>query len=207
MNGTDVYDATNKVALSTDTDPFIKISYTIDGEPFVYYYNLAEVFSNVNAQYTKTVNNITYNACKQFGGGTVWENGGKYYAETTPGNFEEMTAYVLFDGAKFYDPKSSNAELFQGTDGQLYDSQDAANNLTPANVVYASATYVMCDATTLAVIPVLRKEVDPSLGECDITFCEGWQNNLWITIKPTTIQFAADVYEWATKTEHDIEVK
>ena len=44
-------------------------------------------------------------------------------------------------------------------------------------------------------------------GVYDITFCEGWQNNLWITIDPILILFEADVYEWATKTEHDLKIE
>lgn len=37
-----------------------------------------------------------------------------------------------------------------------------------------------------------------STEESTIAFCEGWQNNLWITINPTAILFDAEVYQWET---------
>jgi len=38
-----------------------------------------------------------------------------------------------------------------------------------------------------------------SSSTADVNFCEGWQNNLTITIKPAAIEFDAEVYEWVTK--------
>ena len=193
LDGSDVTAATN----GTST-PYLKITYTIDGDSKTQYYNLAQVMSNVEAQYTKKVNDITYNAYKTIGNGTIWENGGKYYVETSTDNFEETTTYVLFDGAKFFDPANSNEELFQGSDGKLYKTQDAANNQDETELAYETPTYVMCNATTKAMVPVLRKDVDPAAGECDYTFCEGWQHNLKININPAAIYFSADVFEWET---------
>lgn len=43
-------------------------------------------------------------------------------------------------------------------------------------------------------------------GSGDITFGEGWMNTLKITIKPTAIDFDADVYEWAEATSVEVEV-
>lgn len=40
----------------------------------------------------------------------------------------------------------------------------------------------------------------------DVTFYEGWQNNLNITISPTKIDFDAQVYEWVNKTNSDVNV-
>lgn len=199
MNGIDVYDHTKGLAKATTTAPFIKINYTIDGEPFVYYYNLAEVFSNVNAQYNKNIGTTTYYAFKTAGGGYLWEDEGTYYVETAPNNMEKCTSYALFDGAKYYDP-ADNSEIFLNTaDGKFY-KEDTFENLSEVQ----DPTFLLCDDTdTHSLLPLLRKELDPALGECDVTFNEGWQNNLWITIKPTTIQFAAEVYEWATKEDNN----
>lgn len=43
-------------------------------------------------------------------------------------------------------------------------------------------------------------------GSGDITFGEGWMNTLKITIKPTAIDFNADVYEWAEASSVEVEV-
>ena len=43
------------------------------------------------------------------------------------------------------------------------------------------------------------KGITAAAGECDIKLCEGWQNNIWITIDPTRIIFDAEVYKWADK--------
>lgn len=40
-----------------------------------------------------------------------------------------------------------------------------------------------------------------------VDFCEGWQNTLKITLAPAAINFDADVYEWATKTETAVDIQ
>ena len=188
MNGTDVYDAANKVALSTDTDPFIKISYTIDGEPFVYYYNLAEVFSNVNANVEGEYGTACYTTLADY---FVYANAGNYYYF----DGTQVPNYAYYKDGKYYssDLSSGLVEVFLQGDGTFNTKEDGTGEVYPA----AICIQLNADNT---VRTQKRSEVD---GECDITFCEGWQNNLWITIKPTTIQFAAEVYEWATKEDNN----
>lgn len=40
-----------------------------------------------------------------------------------------------------------------------------------------------------------------------LSFYEGWQNTLNITISPDVIEFSADIYQWPTKTEKDLTVQ
>ena len=40
-----------------------------------------------------------------------------------------------------------------------------------------------------------------------VNFYEGWQNTLKITLAPAAINFDADVYEWATKTESPVDIQ
>lgn len=188
MNGTDVYDAANKVALSTDTKPFIKISYTIDGEPFVYYYNLAEVFSNVNANVEGEYGTTCYTTLSDY---FVYANAGNYY-------YSDGTAvpnYAYYKGGKYYSSDLTNGlvEIFLQSDGKFNTKQDGSGD------EYLAAVCIQLNEDN-QVLTQKRKEVD---GECDVTFCEGWQNNLWITIKPTAILFDANVYEWATKEDYE----
>ena len=44
-------------------------------------------------------------------------------------------------------------------------------------------------------------------NKTDITFCEGWQNTLLITIKPTAITFDAEVYKWADNGEVPVDIE
>ena len=44
-------------------------------------------------------------------------------------------------------------------------------------------------------------------GTKDITFCEGWQNTLLITLKPTKISFDAVVYGWADNGEVEVNIE
>ena len=192
MNGTDVYDAANKVALSTDTKPFIKISYTIDGEPFVYYYNLAEVFSNVNANVEGEYGTTCYTTLSDY---FVYANAGNYY-------YSDGTAvpnYAYYKGGKYYSSDLTNGlvEIFLQSDGKFNTKQDGSGD------EYLAAVCIQLNEDN-QVLTQKRKEVD---GECDVTFCEGWQNNLWITIKPTAILFDANVYEWATKEDYKYTVE
>ncbi len=43
-------------------------------------------------------------------------------------------------------------------------------------------------------------------GTSAIDFNEGWQNNLMITLNPATIEFDAQVYEWATDKDIEIDI-
>ena len=44
-------------------------------------------------------------------------------------------------------------------------------------------------------------------GTNNITFCEGWQNTLLITLKPTKISFDAVVYGWADNGEVEVNIE
>lgn len=139
---------------TTSSKPYLQISYEIDGEPYTYTYNLAYLFSNLNAQYEHPTYGKAY---KLDGGGYAYE-------------------------------KSSD-------------------------------TWYNSDGTTAATVPGWAKDTDDEripatyadlLAEgrnvCDFTFCEGWQNNLYININPAAIKFTAKVFEWVTKSAYEIEL-
>ena len=144
---------------SSSSKPYLKIVYTVNGEEFTSFYNLASLFVNANAPYV----NPTYGA-----------------------------AYKLAAGGYAY----------LATDGKYYS---AGGELLPSE-----PTWLDGDTETTGVQKVAATYQD-LLNEgrdvCDVNFCEGWQNNLWITIGPDAILFTANVYEWATHEEKAVHLQ
>lgn len=188
--------------IATAKYPYLYINYTIDGEEFKSYYNLAAVFNNLNAPY-KDANNVLY-AKTTVDNTYAYEKAnvsGTFYSDATCNNAYTTIAY--YDGEKYYDAAGTQI-YFDNTD--FYATYDATtggydNKLTdqPEVVILGKK-----DAVTY----LTRKEaLTLNPNELDIKFYEGWQNNLWITINPTAIIFDADVYQWADKlnNNHTIE--
>ena len=192
LNGTDVYAKDDKTAKSEDTDAFIKVSYTIDGEPFTYFYNLAEVFSNVNAPIVDASGNSA-----------VLLYGDAGYAFSTPTGLvladgTPITCFGCFKDGQFYqsDMSAGLQPLYiDSTDNKFYTDETTHDDTT----LYPAQVFVMLNSDNTHRL-ALRSDIQ---GECDVTFCEGWQNNLKITIKPTAILFTGEVYEWVTKEENE----
>ena len=176
MNGSD---------LDVDNDIYVEIKYNIDGEEFRAVYNLADVFT-ANIRYTDANGR---KACKTTDAGVYVyvDETGKYYA--ADGTL--LNTIVYTDRTTF---KAGNGDILYVNDGKLYKNADFTDEVIPE-------AYILF-GTDGKVVPVMRSEI---AGACNLTFCEGWQNNLKITIDPQAILFDADVYEWATK--EDVEVK
>ena len=185
----------------TDTtmdEAYLKIVYTIDGEVFTRYYNLAEVFSHVNDPYT--VNGRTaYKA----GIVNVWSADGKtFYAdantETAYDNnqvayqVEEQTTGGTTTTYWLNYFAADKTQIDRASTGVFYEhgfSDDAHKKPQPMVVVMIADN---------ALVPVLRKEIS---GLCDVTFCEGWQYNLKMTIGPKAIRFNVSIEEWNKGTD------
>lgn len=147
-------DGSNATASS---EVYLKVVYTLNGEEYKSFYNLAGLFSNVEAAYEHPTYGPAY--------------------KTTDGNYAYMK-----DATTWYNSDGTVAT----TEPEWVDADDAT--------------------TEIEYVPVKRKEL-ADRGVCDITFCEGWQNNLWITITPDAILFDADVYEWATKENYEVTIQ
>lgn len=173
----------------SSSEPYVKIVYTLNGETFTTFYNLASIFSNVNAVVTD-----------ENGNPAVQLYGDAGYAFSTPSGLvladgTAITCFGLYKDGQFYqsDMSAGLKPLYYDTTTSKFYTDDAFTIEYPAQVFI-----VLNDDNSHH--KVLRSEVD---GECDVNFCEGWQNNLWITISPDAILFDASVYEWATKENHE----
>jgi len=94
----------------------------------------------------------------------------------------------------------------------LDSAADAENGVAAVNAVSAtSKPYFVIEYTldgeAFKYYYNLADVFNGSSSTADVNFCEGWQNNLIITIKPAAIEFDAEVYEWVNKTvKNDAEV-
>lgn len=198
----------------TKNEAYMKVVYTIDGETFTRYYNLAETFGNVNAPYV--VNDRTaYKTDKsQTSASYAWSADGKtFYANATTGTtaytnaevayqVEEQTTggtttttYWLnyFAADTETDETKKKKQIDRASTGVFYEhgySDDAHKLDTQPSVVV-----VIEDK---ALVPVLRKEIS---NLCDMTFCEGWQYNLKMTIGPKAIRFNVSIEAWGKGTD------
>lgn len=159
LNGSDVYDFTNNYALA-NKDAFLKITYTIDGDSFTAFYNLAQVFNNVEAAYVHPT----------FG-----------------------SAYRTDDGDFAFEKIDGTTKTYHRSDGTVLDEEPE---------------WFDGDAITSGTqrVAVKTKEL-ADRGVCDITFCEGWQNNLMINISPAAIYVTGSVFEWATYKDNIFDVE
>ena len=178
--------------IKTAQYPYLYIHYTIDGEEFKNYYNLAAVFSAVSVPFTD-----------ENGNEAVLLFGDAGYAFSTPSGLvlADGTPITCFGGYKDgqYYQSDMNTGLkplyYDSTTNKFYTDETTHDDTT----LYPAQVFVMLNSDNTH-RKVLRSEIP---GECDINFFEGWQNNLWITINPTAILFDADVYQWADKFENE----
>ena len=176
--------------LDASNDVYLKLVYSIDNETFSAYYNLADIFT-ARSQY-KNANGIGAYKGKSVAGSDVKVYiDGKYYAE----DGSEYTNYVFTDGEKYKDP-AGNFLYYDATDKKFFIDENKGTE-------YEAQVIILTDKEWKK-IPVMRAEVD---GQGNITFCEGWQNTIKITIDPKAILFDADVYEWATKEDVDVTIQ
>ncbi len=197
----------------SDAKPYLKISFTIDGEPFTYYYNLARVFSNVDAQYVVNGRKAWYDETSEISSIIYEGDGNKFYATYATTDLAELTV-AYKKGENYYSALTclDTEKLYIGTSGKYYTSEEAASTDDEATGLYTfdRVLLVVASNTSNALKPVTRGEAAVAgiaPNECDITFCEGWQNNLFIDINPVYILFSADVYEWVKKAEYEFVVK
>ena len=169
----------------SSSEPYVKIVYTLNGEEFTSFYNLASIFSTVNANVEGEYGTTCYTTLPDI---FVYANAGNYYYS----DGTQVPNYAYYKDGKYYssDLSSGLVEIFLQGDGTFKDA---------AGETYAAAICIQLNEDN-TVRTQKRSEVD---GECDIDFCEGWQNNLWITISPEAILFDASVYEWATKENYE----
>lgn len=216
-------DGTNLNKDATDV-PYLKMVYTIDGETFTSYYNLAGCFYKLTDDYADDYNvkyvKVEENLAKGAGLGEylylnatnskVYTSYDDAKAQATPTDasqyctLDELVYKVIENATEKYYDKDGNELFRQGND---FFSDDAFT--TPVNgktvVVTGKAKKttgyeVACLTRGDAMTTTIGGATAPlDVNACDLTFNEGWMNNLKITIKPTAIVFDADVFEWQSK--------
>lgn len=173
--------------LTEASDIYLEITYNIDGEDFRAVYGLADIFTS-NIQYKDAQGRAAY---KTWTDDTyVFVDGTNYFDKD--GNQYDNNNIAFFNQGNGTFSKINDAPLYEH-DGKLYT--DPAN-FAPENE-FACSVIILRDAS-LNKVPVMSSEVE---GAKNVKFCEGWQNNLMITIDPKAILFDADVYEWDTYLE------
>ena len=195
-------------------EAYMKVVYTIDGETFTRYYNLAETFGNVNAPYEVNGRTAYKTDKSQTSASYAWSADEEtFYANATTGTtaytnaevayqVEEQTTggtttttYWLnyFAADTETDETKKKKQIDRASTGVFYEygcSDDAHKLSTQPKVVV-----VIEDK---ALVPVLRKEIS---NLCDMTFCEGWQYNLKMTIGPKAIRFNVSIEAWGKGTD------
>lgn len=191
-------DGSNAVAADgsvTASAPYLYIEYELNGETYKSYYNLAALFNGSMLAYTTANGYKAYKTDKTETDGT--------YAFKKDEDFVDYTE----NGISGYG--------FKCSDGTFYaaNKQEIEKNTTDNKWYYKGTDNEVTEPTTWILwdeyhnlIPVTNAEVS-SVEKKNVDFCEGWQNNLWITINPTSIQFDADVYEWSTKWDSGVTVE
>lgn len=164
--------------------PYLKISYTIDGEPFTSYFNLAQLFSKV-ALWKLDDDNTT-----------VYKNGEYFYNGT---DITTATRYLL-DEVAYFDG-SGYKDRFENTiykhEGKFYKTYDSTNDSYSDEI----------STIKIAVNTSVGASNSAEVGVSEVTFCEGWQNNLMITINPSAIEFDAVVFQWVTKNGIEVTIQ
>lgn len=178
--------ALDGTGVSGSSKPYLYMNYTIayasgETETYSVYYNLASIFTNVEAIYVTENGRNAYKDIKS----DVY-----YYIDATGLVYESATAteaiaadkVIYTTGTKYYLEGTMTTELTEtGNEGEF---TDGTNTYTPDVI--------------LSLNPAKNKDmntIDPAASSA--YFCEGWQNNLKITISPLAILFSADVYKWA----------
>lgn len=181
------------------TTPYLVIDYTIkysetESETNVAYYNLAAVMSNGFAQYADVNGNLAFKTANP----DVYlfqDASNNWYTENSTSALSN-DAVAMFNGSEYYDAKGTT---------RIYKSGDKFYSDAACETEITTPTYFLTIEHN-ALVPVTKAEADVKAGTtgtakdlCDFTFCEGWQNNLTITISPLAILFDANVYKWADR--------
>ena len=144
----------------------------------------------------KETNKAYYNLASLFQNGTAIDANGRTAYQTVGG-------VILYssDKVKFYTEAGDEVPVVF----QKYDSTSGANKYYTTYECTEEAT----DPTGAfwVIVDLNGNVVRATRGNADVTFCEGWQNNLLITIDPIAILFDASVYEWSTKENVETIVK
>lgn len=113
---------------------------------------------------------------------------------------------------------SGDTYIYQGLIiPQTVETETVALNAANATKPYIKIGYTLQQASGDAVIDIPGGAYEYTYNLADlfngknddlgtITFNEGWQNNLKITIKPDIIEFCAEVFEWADQREINVQV-
>ena len=174
--------ALDGTGIGVDTTPYLMIKYEIayvsgEKEENVAYYDLASLFQN---------------------GYILDAEGHKAVVAAGPSS---TAGKVYTDGTNFYAENGTTALtaiVYMGQDNICYSDKACTNPATEEECNNAQAVIIL-DANQNAQYA--------TRSGSDITFCEGWQNNLLITIDPTAILFDAEVYEWVTKENVEVTVE
>lgn len=147
-----------------------------------------------------------------------------YTSGETETNFGYYNLASLFQNGYVLDAEGRIGYQTEGTGVYVYSS-DMTNFYTeagagPVNIVYnkggvyysdAACENEETDGTKIAdsfkVLVDANGPMRAVRGDVAVTFCEGWQNNLLITIDPVAILFDASVYKWVTKENVDVTVQ
>lgn len=173
----------NVVGNGTDK-PYLYIEYEIayqgangETETNFAYYNLASLFQN---------------------GYILDAEGHKAVVAAGPSSTDGK---VYTDGTNFYAENGTTALtaiVYMGQDNNYYSDKACTTPATEADCNNAQAVIIL-DAN--------KNAQYATRSGSDITFCEGWQNNLLITIDPVAIFFDASVFEWVTKENVDVTIQ
>ena len=173
--------------LTTSTTPAYE-------EEFERYYNLAEVFTNPNSIYVEN-NRAAYKTATT--GEYVYQSlqDGKLYADATTTTVLTNVVYKCSDKYYIVEGVVEN-EVFLN-DGKYYkNKQTVDDETTYTDPLDDTPTVILWDAAH-KMVPCTKKDKNSSSTFGNIDFCEGWQNNLYMTIGPLAIKFDATVESWA----------
>ena len=146
----------------------------------------------------KETNKAYYNLASLFQNGYVVDaNGNKAVMATGPSSTDGK---VYTDGTNFFAENGTTAltVIYMGQNNNYYSDKDLSTPATTEECNNAQAVIIL-DATKN--VQYVKR------GDAAVTFCEGWQNNLMITIDPIAILFDASVYEWSTKENVDVTIQ
>ena len=182
------------------TTPYLVIDYTIkysetESETNVAYYNLATVMSNGFAQYADENGHLAFKTANP----DVYlfqDASNNWYTENSTTSLGDNAA--MFNGSEYY-KTDGTTQIYKGTDDNFYSDEGCTSALSVQPKYFLTIEHN-------ALVPVTKAEADYNAAAggateslCDFTFCEGWQNNLTITISPLAILFDANVYKWADR--------
>lgn len=172
--------------LTTSTTPAYE-------EEFERYYNLAEVFTNPNSIYVEN-NRAAYKTATT--GEYVYQSlqDGKLYADAKTTTVLTNVVYKCSD--KYYIVEGGVENEVYLNEGKFYRTKTTTDDVTYSDELTGTYVVVLWDAAH-KMVPCTKKDKNSSSTFGNIDFCEGWQNNLYMTIGPLAIKFDATVESWA----------